>query len=228
MSDAAAALKKQAAEAALQQIESGMTVGLGTGSTALFMIEGLGRLLVEGNLQDIRGVPTSEQTALLARQAGIPLTELALAGVDIAVDGCDEVTDSLELIKGLGGALTREKLVAKAARRFVIVADESKYVSRLGQKAPVPVEVLPFGQATTRARLEALGGNCELRTGADGQPIMTDNGNLVLDFHSDGEFDAAELSARIKSVTGVLEHGLFLGLAHEAILAGPAGVRVIS
>ncbi len=227
MSDAAAGLKKQAAEAALQQIESGMTVGLGTGSTALFVIEGLGRLLAEGTLTDILGVPTSEATAQLARTHGIRLAELSTAGVDVAIDGCDEVTDSLQLIKGLGGAMAREKLVALAARRFIIVADESKHVRQLGEKSPVPVEVLPFGMETTRERLRQLGGSSELRLAADGQPVVTDNGNLVLDFAVESGFDAGRLAQQLKAVTGVVEHGLFLGMADQALLAGPDGMRTV-
>lgn len=226
--DAAARLKRLAAEAALEHVRPGMTVGLGTGSTAAFMIEGLGRLLRDGQLTDIQGVPTSEQTAALARQAGIPLTGLSPDGVDVAIDGCDEVDPSLQLIKGLGGALTREKLVAVAARRFIVVADESKAVNTLGEKAPVPVEVIPFGQELTRSLLEQLGGSCELRRDSAGRPVVTDNGNLVLDYHVEAGFDPQRLAAELKGVVGVVEHGLFLGLAHEAVLAGPEGLRVIS
>lgn len=228
MSDPAARLKQLAAEAALEQVSSGMTVGLGTGSTAAFMIEGLGRLIRDGELKDIRGVPTSEATAALARQAGIPLTGLSAQGVDLAIDGCDEVDPSLRLIKGLGGALTREKLVAVAARRFVIVADESKAVSTLGELAPVPVEVIPFGIELTAALLEQLGGSCRQRRDPSDRPVVTDNGNLVLDYTPPAGFDPGQLAAELSAVVGVVEHGLFLNLADEALLAGENGIRVIS
>lgn len=224
MSDSQARFKKQAAEAALDQLSSGMTVGLGTGSTAAFVISGLGERLADGRLTDIRAVATSLRTEELARQAGIELTELTPAGLDIAIDGCDEVDPQLQLIKGLGGALTREKLVALAARRFVIVADDSKAVDRLGSLAPVPVEVVGFGHLATVARLELLVGECRQRSGADGQPLISDNGNLIFDFYSRTAFSPLELAADLKAETGVVEHGLFLGLADEAILAGPDGI----
>ena len=225
MSDPATDLKRQAAEAALEQLESGMVVGLGTGSTAAFVISGLGARLAAGVLSDIRAVATSLETEELARAAGIEIIGLEPAGVDIAIDGCDEVDPQLQLIKGLGGALTREKLVALAARRFVIVADDSKAVSQLGEKAPVPVEVIPFGLSATVARLELLGGSCRLRRGAGGQPVVSDNGNFMVDYTPAAGFSPLELAADLKAETGVLEHGLFLELADEAILAGPDGLR---
>lgn len=226
MSDPAAGYKKEAAEAALSQVRSGMVVGLGTGSTAAFVISGLGERLADGRLQDVRGVPTSLATARQAVAAGIPLVGLTATGVDLAIDGCDEFDPDLQLIKGLGGALTREKLVAEAAERFVVVADESKRVGRLGEKAPVPVEVLPFGHEAALHRLSALGGSATLRRTAAGAPAVTDNGNLVADFRPDGEFSPAELAAALKAQTGVLEHGLFLNLTTAVICAGPGGVAV--
>ncbi len=228
MSDPAAPYKKRAAEAALEQVESHMVIGLGTGSTAAFVISGLAERLESGSLQGVRAVPTSEKTAQLAASAGIPLTGLEPMGIDLAIDGCDEVDAELRAIKGLGGALTREKLVAREARRFLIVADESKFVARLGERTPVPIEVLAFGLSATMARLEALGGECILRLSADSEPVLTDNGNFVVDFAAPVGFEPAALGPELKAVTGVVEHGLFLDLASEAIFAGPDGERVVT
>lgn len=201
-----------------------MTLGLGTGSTAAFVISGLAERLQDGRLQDIRGVPTSEQTAAQARAAGIPLVGLTEAGVDLAIDGCDEVDARLNLIKGLGGALTREKLVAISARTFVIVADASKRVGQLGELAPVPVEVLEFGLAATLARLAPLGEGLEMRRTPTGEALVSDNGNLIVDLKPPAGFVAHELAEDLKAQTGVVEHGLFLGMANLAILVGPEGI----
>lgn len=224
MSDPASEYKLQAAEAALELVESGMTVGLGTGSTAAFVISGLAERLRDGRLQDVSGVPTSEQTAAQARAAGIQLVELTEAGVDLAIDGCDEVDADLNLIKGLGGALTREKLVAVAARRFVIVADASKRVGRLGELAPVPVEVLQFGLAATLGRLSLLVDSLEMRRTPTGESLVSDNGNLIVDVTPRADFEPHALAEDLKAETGVVEHGLFLQLTDLAILAGPEGV----
>ena len=166
MSDAAAADKVAAAEAAVAaEVRSGMVVGLGTGSTAGPAVEAIGRRLASGELRDVRGVPTSSAAAEVARRAGVPLTTLDEAPEpDVAIDGADEIAPGLRLVKGLGGALVREKVVAMAARRFVVVADASKRVERLGERAPIPVEVLAFGLAPTRLRLAALGCDPVLRT----------------------------------------------------------------
>lgn len=224
MSDPASEYKLQAAEAALELVESGMTLGLGTGSTAAFVISGLAERLRDGRLQDVSGVPTSEQTAAQARAAGIQLVELTEAGVDLAIDGCDEVDADLNLIKGLGGALTREKLVAVAARRFVIVADASKRVSRLGELAPVPVEVLQFGLAATLGRLSLLIESLEMRRTPTGESLVSDNGNLIVDVKPRADFEPHEVAEDLKAETGVVEHGLFLQLTDLAILAGPEGI----
>lgn len=224
MGDQAAKYKKQAADAALELVESGMTLGLGTGSTAAFLISGLGERLADGRLADIRGVPTSEQTAQLARAAQIPLVDLGAAGVDLAIDGCDEVDPDLNLIKGLGGALTREKLVVIAAQRFVVIADSSKQVAELGELAPVPVEVLQFGLDAIITRLSLLGESLAVRNDGSGRPLVSDNGNLIVDLRPRSGFSPLELADDLKAETGVVDHGLFLGLADEAILAGPAGV----
>jgi len=228
VSDPAAAYKRQAAEAALEQVRSGMVLGLGTGSTAAFVIAGVGERLADGRLKNITAVPTSLATAGQAETAGIPLVGLRRGGIDLAIDGCDEFDPALDLIKGLGGALTREKLVAREAERFLVVADDSKAVNRLGEKAPVPVEILEFGHAATLARLGELGGTVELRRAAGGAPVVSDNGNLIADFRPDGPFSAEELGRQLKAVTGVLEHGLFPGLADEVLVAGAGGVRTVS
>src|SRR5690606_6241605 len=167
---------------------------------------------------------TSEATARQAREEGIELVELPAAGVDLAVDGMDELAPSLDAIKGLGGALLREKVVAASARRFVLVGDESKLVSRLGEKAPVPVEVVPCGLARTVALLAGLGADARLRPG-DGRPFVTDNGNHVVDCRFAGPFDPEELQAELAALPGVVEHGLFLGMADLAFVAGAGGVR---
>lgn len=224
MSNEAAEYKRQAAEAALELVESGMTLGLGTGSTAAFVISGLAERLRDGRLRDITGVPTSEQTAAEASQAGIQLAGLTAAGVDLAIDGCDEVDSELNLIKGLGGALTREKLVAVSARRFVIVADISKRVTALGELAPVPVEVLEFGLPATLARLSLLAEGLEMRRTPTGESLVSDNGNLIVDLTPRADFVPHELAEDLKAETGVVEHGLFLNLADLALLAGPDGI----
>ena len=217
-------LKRAAAEAAVALVEDGMTLGLGTGSTARWFVAGVAARLREGTLARVRGVPTSEATARQAREEGIELVELPAAGVDLAVDGMDELAPSLDAIKGLGGALLREKVVAASARRFVLVGDESKLVSRLGEKAPVPVEVVPFGLARTVALLAGLGADARLRPG-DGRPFVTDNGNHVVDCRFAGPFDPEELQAELAALPGVVEHGLFLGMADLAFVASAGGVR---
>ena len=218
------ALKGAAAARALELVQPGMLIGLGTGSTARYFVEGIGRLVAQG--VPLTGVPTSRATAERARQLGIRTTAELVQPIDLAVDGADEVDPCLDLIKGRGGALTREKLVATAARTFVVVVDESKLVERLG-RGTLPVEVVPFLWRTTASRLRALGARCQLRQRGS-QPYLTDNGNLILDLRfREPIVDAADLAARLKATVGVVEHGLFLGLACACIVAGEAGVRVI-
>jgi ribose 5-phosphate isomerase A len=201
-----------------------MTVGLGSGSTAEWFVRAVG-LRVAAGLQ-VRGVPTSVRTAEVARGAGIELVDLD-GPLDLAVDGADAVArGSLDAIKGLGGALAREKLVALAARRFVIVGDSGKIVERLSDRlavVPVPVEVLAFGWQMTRRRLEALG-RPVLRE-RDGAAAITDNGNLILDLYDAALDDAPALALTLSSVPGVVEHGLFIGIVDLAILAGPDGLE---
>lgn len=196
-----------------------MVVGLGTGTTARYFVEGLRGMRVAG-------VATSNASAELARAAGVELLEDPGRPLDLAVDGADEIDPSLRLVKGHGGALFREKMVAMAARRFVVVADSSKLVDRLG-RTYVPVEVAPFLWRRTAARLGELGVRWTLR-GGEAAPFRTDNGNLVVDLtFRDGIADPARTAGALKAVTGVLDHGLFLGLAHGAIVAGADGIEVL-
>jgi ribose 5-phosphate isomerase A len=217
-------LKKEAAEKALELVRDGMLVGLGSGSTVRYFTEGIGRLVAEG--MKVRGVPTSRATAELAAASGIPVVEDLVGPIDLAVDGADEVDPNLSLIKGRGGALFREKLVAAAARRFVAIVDESKVVDRLG-KGVLPVEVLPFLWRSTAERVAKLCTGLKMRGGEEA-PYVTDNGNLVLDLSFDGGIEeAAELGLALKAIVGVVEHGLFVGMADTCIVAGAGGPRVL-
>jgi ribose 5-phosphate isomerase A len=222
--------KRLAAHAALSRVRSGMRVGLGSGSTSVHMVRELGRRLASGELVDVRGVPTSGRTEALAREVGVPLIELDADGLDVAIDGMDEVDPRLDAIKGLGGALVREKIVAAAAREFVLIGDFGKRVARLGERTPVPVEVLQFGWRRTEARLRDLGADPRLRL-REGAPFGTDNGNWVLDCHLPASFDAAAVrvfATSVDGLPGVLGHGLFLGLTARAFLAGPTGVEELA
>lgn len=223
--DAAARHKQQAAERAVDLVKPGMIVGLGTGSTAVFAIRRIGALLRSGELRDVVGIPTSTASEAEARRAGVPLVELELSReVDVTIDGADEVTPALDLIKGRGGALLREKVVAQASRREVIVVDESKLSPRLGTRSPLPVEVLRFGWRSQVRFLESLGARVDPMSTTNGEPFVSDEGNLVLlcDF---GPLSApAELAACLAARAGIVEHGLFLGLATDLIVAGASGV----
>jgi len=219
-------LKQRAAEAAVEFVESGMVVGLGHGSTAVFAVRRIDQLLREGQLQNILGVACSGDVEQQARQLGIPLTTLDRHPiVDLTIDGADEVDPHLDLIKGGGGALLREKIVAQASRREIIVVDESKLSPALGTRWPVPVEVIPFGWPVQAAYLESLGARAILRQEGDGTPFKTDQGNLILDCHFGPIEDPTALAARLNERAGILEHGLFIGLATDVIVAGPRGVR---
>jgi len=218
------AFKKAAAEKALELVQDGMLLGLGTGSTSRYFVEGVGRL-VEGGMK-LRGVPTSRDSAELAASLGIPVVTEMVGQIDLAVDGADEVDPALNLIKGRGGALFREKLVAAAARRFVVVVDESKLVKELGVGV-LPVEVLPFLWRTTAERVTALGVSLVVRGGEE-TPYITDNGNLILDVTvPDGIQDPIELGNDLKKVTGVVEHGLFVGMTDTVIVANGDGPKAI-
>lgn len=224
--------KREAARAAVErEVRSGMTVGLGTGSTVAHTLDALGEALREGRLENVRGVPTSEQTAARARDLGIPLLELHEAGeLDVTIDGADEIDPNLDLIKGLGGALLREKMVAQATRRLVIIADTGKRVARLGQKAPVPVEVVVFGWRAHLPFLESLGARPVLREQA-GEPYRTDNGNYVIDCHfepEEGISDPQVLDWQLLGRAGIVEHGLFLDMAAIAYIAGPDGLVTLT
>lgn len=222
-------LKRTAAAAALEEVESGMVLGLGTGSTVAHFLELLGQALQEGRLEDVRGVPTSVRTGRESRAAGIPLVALGdHPELDLAVDGADEVTPELDLMKGMGGALLREKMVAQAARRLCIIADEGKAVPRLGTRSPLPVEVVGWGWQVHARFLEARGAEVSLREADDDHSFRTDNGNLVLDCRfPDGIDDPAGLEQALLGRAGIVDTGLFLGMADTAFLAGPAGVRAL-
>ena len=217
------ALKRQAAEAALDHIEDGMVLGLGTGSTAALMLEALGRR-VQAGLR-IVGIPTSERTGARAIELGIPLVDFSThRRIDVTIDGADEVhTGTLDLIKGLGGALLREKIVAAASHRMVVIVDASKLVPALGQ-VRLPVEIVPFGWQATAARLAETGADAKLREAPDGVPFRTDGGNLILDCAYIAIPDPAALAARLKSLTGVVETGLFIGMATTVLAGTPNGL----
>lgn len=217
-------LKRAAAEKALELVQDGMLLGLGSGSTVRYFTEGVGRLVADG--MKVRGVPTSRETAELAAELGIPIVTELVGSIDLAVDGADEVDSNLNLIKGRGGALFREKLVATASKRFIVVVDESKVVKRLGVGV-LPVEVLPFLWRTTAERLAQLGLSLVLRGGEE-TPYGTDNGNVILDVKvPDGIENPAELGRELKLVTGVVEHGLFVGMTDTVIVSDEDGPRMI-
>ncbi len=218
--------KRAAALQAVTAIEDGMVVGLGSGSTAAFAIEALAARVAQG--LRVRGIPTSEATAALARRLGLRLTSFAeQIHVDIAIDGADQVErGSLTLIKGRGGALLREKIVAAASDRMIVIVDETKLVDRLGGATPLPVEIVAFGWQIAIARLTALGFAPTLRVEA-GKPFVTDGGNLIADCAISAIPDPAALEARLATVTGVIESGLFIGLASEVLVGRPTGVERI-
>ncbi len=217
--------KRSVGRAAADRVDSGMIVGLGTGSTALFMLERLGERLSSGELKGIAGIPTSFQSSVLARKHGIPLIALDQTDrIDIAIDGADEVDPSLCLIKGGGAAHTREKIVDALADSFIVIIDESKLVDRLGSKYPVPIEVLPMALAAVTGAVEKLGGKPELRMAVKkAGPVVTDQGNLVIDAHFDTIDDPKGLERNLNNIPGVLENGLFVGLADLVLVGSVAG-----
>ena len=218
--------KQRAGFRAAEFVEDGMRVGLGTGTTARWLVERLGARVREG--LRVRCVPTSRQTEEQARSLGIPLATLGEVGeLDIAIDGADEIGPGLALIKGGGGALLREKLVASAARRFVVIADGSKKVGLLG-RFPLPVEVVQFGWELTARRVAAVTGvEPVLRVRGDGETFVSDNGNFIIDCRCGAIPDPARMERELKSLTGVVESGLFVRLAHSAIVATDADVEII-
>jgi ribose 5-phosphate isomerase A len=222
-------LKRQAAQRAAALVEDGMKLGLGTGSTARLVLEALAGRRERGELANIVGVPTSVDTREYATRLGIPLATLDDEPLlDLTLDGADEVDPRLELIKGLGGALLWEKIVAAASARLVIVVDESKLVERLGTKAPVPVEVIPFGWRTLDAPLRALGTEPRLRTRDDGSTFTTDGGHYIVDCRFEaGIDDPYQVEDRLRRLPAVVETGLFLGMAGMVVVAGSEGVRTL-
>jgi ribose 5-phosphate isomerase A len=220
--------KKAAAEAAAKLVEGGMVVGLGTGSTAALFVSALGRRVAEERLR-ISGIPTSERTAEQARGLQIPLTSFAEhTQIDLTVDGADEIeTESLYLIKGHGGALWREKIVAAASKRMIVIADETKLSARLGTLVSVPVEVAQFGWQATQKRLSELSGSPTLRAGKDGKPCVTDSGNFIIDCAFGPMENPKEIAHHLDHVVGSVEHGMFLKFASEAIVGGRDGVTIL-
>jgi len=219
-------LKQQAAERAVECIESGTVVGLGHGSTALFAVRRIAELLNAGKLSEILGVPCSLQVEEEARQLGIPLGTLDEHPIiDITIDGADEVDPNLDLIKGGGGALLREKIVAQASRREIIVVEESKLSPALGTRWPVPVEVIPFGWRSQISFLESLGASVSVRQTCDGKRFVTDQGNLILDCNFGPLPQPTQVARELSQRTGIVEHGLFLGLTTDVIVAGKNRVR---
>ena len=224
-------LKRQAAARALEQVRDGMQLGLGTGSTAKHFVELLGEKVRAG--LKVIGVPTSEATRADAEAWGIPLTTLdAIDRLDLTIDGADEIDPHLNLIKGGGGALLREKIVASASDRMIVIVDESKWVDALG-RFPLPVEVIPFGLAATQRAMarafaqSGVSGQMGLRKGKDGHVFVTDGGHWIIDAHLGRIPDAPLLASLLNPIPGVVEHGLFIGLASTAVLATSQGIRVI-
>jgi ribose 5-phosphate isomerase A len=224
-------LKRQAAARALERVSDGMRLGLGSGSTAKHFVELLGERVRAG--LDVIGVPTSETTRADAERCGIRLSTLdEIERLDLTVDGADEVDASLNLIKGGGGALLREKIVAAASDRMIVIADDSKWVKALG-RFPLPLEVIPFGLAATQRAIAAafaqcgVSGQMTVREGGSGHAFVTDGGHWIVDAHLGRIADAPRLSGLLNSIPGVVEHGLFIGLASTVVLAGLQGIRVI-
>ncbi|MCJ7825819.1 MAG: ribose 5-phosphate isomerase A [Anaerolineales bacterium] len=222
------ALKKMAGEKAVKYVESGMVVGLGYGSTAIYALRLIGELIRQGDLEGIQAIPTADLIAEEARRAGIPLTSLEEhPRIDVTIDGADEVDPKLNLIKGGGGAMLREKIVAEATKLEIIVVDEQKLSPVLGTNSDLPVEIIPFGWRPLEEYFRSLGAEPKLRTQQDGAPFITDSGNYILDCRFGAIEDPYLLSAKLKSKAGIVEHGLFLDLASEVIIAAGDGVRSI-
>jgi len=226
-SDPRAKLKQEAAEFAVQFVHSGMVVGLGTGSTAIFATRRIGALLQSGELQNITAFATSRATQDEAEQLAIPMMDDSLPlAIDLTIDGADEVDPLFNLIKGGGGALFREKIVAQASAREIIVVDDSKLSDRLGTRFALPVEVSPFGWRSQLRFLESLGARCIIRKNKqDGSQFVTDSGNMILDCNFGPIADVNALAAQLGARAGIIEHGLFLGIATDVIVAGESGIR---
>ncbi|AWT35291.1 ribose-5-phosphate isomerase A [Deinococcus arenae] len=221
------ALKREAALRAVALVKSGDRVGLGTGSTAKYAIEEIGRKLAAGELTGVVGVATSEASDTLARQVGVPVEPLDPRPLDIAIDGADEIAPNLDLIKGLGGALLREKLTEVQARRFIVIADHTKLVEHIGEKSALPIEIARFGFLSTIERLRAVLPAGRLRQ-PGAQPYVTDNGNYIFDAQIPAGTDIAALERQLKGTLGVVDTGLFLGMAERAFVAAPDGVTELT
>ena len=225
-----AAAKRRAGEAAARWVTSGMSIGLGTGSTTAFAIKAIGARIRHEGLAVV-GVPTSSAAEVLARECGIPLCSLndAPNGLDLAMDGADEVDPSFNLIKGRGAAHTREKIVAVQARRFVVLIDPTKQVARLGSRMPVPVEVVPMAAGAVLRSIDQMGGRGAIRMGVkkDG-PVVTDQGFWVIDAHFEQIANPVELDRELLLLPGVLDHGLFINMATDIVIGGPEGVDVLT
>ena len=220
--------KRRAASEAAGYVEDGFVVGLGSGSTAAYAIREIGRRVREEGLR-VLGVPSSYSAFLLAVKSGIPLTTLNEHPIlDLDIDGADQIDRRLNLIKGMGGALTREKIIAASSRKFIVVADETKLTSSLGEGQPIPIEILPFALPLVIDRIRRIGGRPKLRERKDGSgPYITDNGNFILDVDFGAVDEPAKLEMRLKGIPGVIETGLFLGMAQEAIIGTKDGIKVI-
>ncbi|GCE20278.1 ribose-5-phosphate isomerase RpiA [Dictyobacter kobayashii] len=218
--------KQMAGVAAANLIQEGMVVGLGTGSTAAYLVQALSQRIQQG-LQIVGAVPSSQATYDLAASLNIPLTDLDIhPELDMYIDGADEIDPQLRLIKGAGGALLREKILASAARRFVVIADPSKKVTQLGHRFPLPVEIVPLAKTPIKLKLSKLGAQVELRH-RDNIPFITDNHNYIFDCtFPQGISNPAEVDAQIHSIVGVVETGLFLNLAQQVVIGGPEGVQI--
>ncbi len=225
-SEAQARYKQEAAEYAVKYVQSGMTIGLGTGSTAIYATRQIAESYRNGRLRDIAAFATSKIVWQEAVQLEIPmLSEDLPREIDVTIDGADEVDPQLNLIKGGGGALLREKIVAQASRREIIIVDDSKLSPRLGTQWPVPVEVLAYGWQSQARYLAALGAAVKVRQAADGSNFVTDQGNMILDARFGPIADLERLARKLAARAGIVEHGLFLHLAHDVIVAGPQGIR---
>ena len=231
MSETIERLKQQAGEMAATYVESGMVVGLGTGSTAVFAVRAIGQMLQDGRLHNVIGIPTSEETRREAERLGIPLTNFDDHPViDITIDGADEIDPNFDLIKGLGAALLREKIVATASKQMIVVIDDRKLVDKLATRAPVPVEVIPFARQPVEVYLKSLGARPILRLDWETKQniVITDENNIILDCWFDGGLDnPVAMGQAIRSQPGVVEHGLFFNLATRAIVAAPDGIQIL-
>jgi len=219
-------LKRAAADKAVEFVESGMVVGLGTGSTAAFAVDLIADRLDRGDLKDIIGIPSSLRTEMQARDRKIPLAGFDTHNeIDVTIDGADEVDPALNLIKGGGGALLREKVLAQATQRNIIIVDESKLVPKLGTGWALPIEVIPFARGSAARFIESLGASVTLRRTEEGTEFFTDQKNIILDADFGPIADAAFVAARLNERAGIVEHGLFLELAADVVIAGADGVR---